>query len=143
MILFESPEKVYNLKPKRSYKSWLKEVAASEKFEIGELTYVFLSDEDLLEMNINYLDHYTYTDIITFDNSEEEDLIEGDIFISIDRVKENAEKFKVSFEQELRRVLAHGLLHLCGYKDKTDEESTKMRQMEDKALDLWENQSGK
>ncbi|MCL4162988.1 UNVERIFIED_CONTAM: hypothetical protein GTU68_054667 [Idotea baltica] len=96
-----------------------------------------MSDEGLHKINLEYLNHDTYTDIITFDNSEEEGIIESDIFISIDRVKENAESFKTTFDNELRRVLAHGVLHLCGYKDKSDEDAKLMREMEEASLVSW------
>jgi len=104
---------------------------------MGDLNYIFMSDEELLKINQQYLNHDTYTDIITFDNSEDEGCIHGDIFISIDRVTENAENFKTEFETELRRVLAHGLLHLCGYKDKSEKEAELMRGMEENALENW------
>lgn len=115
-------------------KPWLKSIAAKERFAIKELNYIFLSDEELLKINIDYLNHDTYTDIITFDNAGTKGQIEGDVFISLERVEENAEKFRVSFENELNRVLAHGLLHLCGYKDKKKEDAEMMRRKEEEAL---------
>ena len=116
-------------------KLWLKKIATKENKSIKDLNYIFCSDEYLLSINQQYLKHNTYTDIITFDNSnKEEENISGDIFISLERVKENAEKFNVSFEKELFRVLAHGLLHLIGYKDKTAKDSKIMRSKEDEAL---------
>jgi len=114
------------------WKKWLKNLAEEEGFQLIELDYIFCSDAYLLEINIQHLNHHTYTDIITFDLSDEaspED-IESEIYISLDRVAENAEKFRVPFETELARVLAHGLLHLCGYKDKTAQESAQMREKE-------------
>lgn len=139
MIYFTSELPTFKVKNVRKLKKWLSEVAQREHFSIDELTYIFLDDEALLEMNVSYLNHDTLTDIITFDNSEPETpYIEGDIFISIERVKENATLFNVPFEQELRRVLSHGLLHLCGYKDKTKEEEKLMRQKEEEALQLFE-----
>ncbi|UBM59702.1 rRNA maturation RNase YbeY [Marinilongibacter aquaticus] len=140
MILFESQLEGFELKEKRKAKEWLKEIAESEGYEMSELNYIFMSDENLLEINIEYLDHDTYTDIITFDNSDDEHKIEGDVFISVDRVKENAEKFEVIFEEELRRVMAHGLLHLCGYKDKSESESQLMREKENWALTLYKSE---
>jgi rRNA maturation RNase YbeY len=98
---------------------------------LGELSYIFLNDEGLHKINLEYLKHDTYTDIITFDNSEDEDVIEGDIFISVERIAENAKKFKVDFEIELTRVMAHGVLHLCGYLDKKPDDVKLMREMED------------
>jgi rRNA maturation RNase YbeY len=98
---------------------------------------VFCSDEYLYQINLEYLNHETYTDIITFDNSEKEFDLSGDIFISIDRVNENAKTHNQEIETELSRVLAHGLLHLMGYKDKTKEESTLMRQKEEESINLY------
>ena len=116
-------------------KSWLIQIASSENGSIEELTYYFTSDEKLLEINIEYLNHDTYTDIITFEYGSKESIV-GDIFISTDRVRENAGDFGCSFEQELNRVIAHGLLHLLGYGDKTEEEKSHMRSLEDSYLSL-------
>lgn len=118
-------------------KSWLKAIAAKEKFVIKDLNYVFLDDEGLLKINIEYLNHDTYTDIITFDNSEEKGKIESDIFISLERVEANTKKFNTTFENELHRVLAHGLLHLCGYKDKKKPDIEIMRMKEEQCLTLF------
>lgn len=137
MINFHSEKEGFKLKEILKKKRWLKELAQNEGFKILELTYIIMDDESLLKINIEYLQHDTYTDIITFDNSEKKGKIEGDIFISVDRVMENASKFKVDFETELRRVLAHGLLHLCGYKDKKDDEVKIMRAKEDFYLQNW------
>ncbi|MBK9329950.1 MAG: rRNA maturation RNase YbeY [Sphingobacteriales bacterium] len=120
-------------------KPWIKSIAAKERFVIKELNYIFLSDVELLKINMDYLNHDTYTDIITFDNSGVKGQIEGDVFISLERVEENAGKFRVSFENELNRVLAHGLLHLCGYKDKTKKDAILMRQKEEESLVLFHN----
>lgn len=116
-----------------SIKKWLREIAQEENFKIQDLSYVFCSDEYLLNINIQHLDHDTFTDIITFDLSSEPTLpiIEAEIYISIDRVKENASKFNQSFPSELSRVLSHGILHLCGYKDKSPVEQKIMREKED------------
>jgi len=119
-------------------KKWLINLAKSENFTILNLNYVFCSDEYLHKINVEYLDHDTLTDIITFDNSEEDQTIEGDIFISVERVQDNAEKYKVSEFNELNRVLAHGLLHLSGYKDKSDSDKKLMREKENFYLDLWQ-----
>jgi rRNA maturation RNase YbeY len=137
MINFYSEKDGFKVKEVLKKKKWLKKLAENEGFKISELSYIFMDDEALLRINIEYLQHDTYTDIITFDNSEKKGKIEGDIFISVDRVNENATKFKVDFETELRRVLAHGLLHLCGYKDKKKDEETLMRAKEDFYLNKW------
>ncbi|SNS42785.1 rRNA maturation RNase YbeY [Belliella buryatensis] len=138
-ISFFDEDANFNLNQKLKYKKWLKEIAQRETYKIGELNYIFCSDEYLYKINLEYLDHDTYTDIITFDNSEEEDKIEGDIFISIDRVKENATKENEGFDHELLRVLSHGLLHLMGYKDKTKKEAELMRRMENQSIQLFDN----
>jgi probable rRNA maturation factor len=127
--LFEEDIKI-KIKNKLAIKKWLKYTVENEKQTLEELNYIFCSDEYLLEMNVSYLNHDTLTDIITFDNSESEFTIVGDIFISVDRVKENAETFGVSFEDELHRVMVHGALHLLGYKDKKKDEKEKMRERE-------------
>ena len=117
MIAFLSEDITFELKEKLKHKAWLKDAAKAEGFRIGELNYIFCSDDYLLDINQKYLGHDTLTDIVTFDNSEDPKMIEGDIFISIDRVQENALKFDTA-ESELKRVMVHGLLHLAGYKDK-------------------------
>ena len=116
--------------------SWIQEIALSLNKEIADLNYIFCSDNYLLGINKQYLNHDYYTDIITFDNSEEEGTIEGDIFISIDRVMENAASLGISFEQEFCRVLAHGVLHLVGFNDKTDTEKKVMTEKEEACLSL-------
>lgn len=115
--------------------SWLSKVASREGFDLGEITLIFCSDTYLLEMNKNHLNHDYYTDIITFDYSEDTTL-SGDLFISIDRVKENATENGVMFHVELNRVVVHGTLHLMGYNDKSDDEQKQMTEMEDWALGL-------
>lgn len=117
-------------------KNWLKEVILTEGFELGDLNFIFCSDEVLLQMNQQYLNHDTFTDIITFDTSEEEGDLSGDIFISVDRVKENGEKFDTGFTDELHRVMAHGVLHLIGYGDKTPKQKKVMREKEAASLSL-------
>jgi rRNA maturation RNase YbeY len=136
-IYFFSEEINFELKEKLNRKRWLKNIATKAGFNIRELNYVFCSDEYLYQINLEYLNHETYTDIITFDNSEKEFDLSGDIFISIDRVNENAKTHNQEIETELSRVLAHGLLHLMGYKDKTKEESTLMRQKEEESINLY------
>lgn len=134
-ISFFEEDIQYNLKDKLKVKQWIKDTIAAEGFKLDELTYVFCSDEYLLQINQQYLDHDTYTDIITFDNSSEDKVITGDIFISIERIRENAAKFNQSVTDELHRVIIHGALHLLGYKDKTAADSKNMTQLEDKYLD--------
>lgn len=130
MITFSVEDIHFSLPEKNKHKAWLKNVAKNEGKMIGELNYIFCSDNYLLEINQEYLNHDTLTDIVTFDNSDSGKLIEGDIFISYDRVKENGEKLGTS-ETELHRVMVHGLLHLLGYKDKKKEEKALMREKED------------
>jgi len=130
MIQFCTEDITFSLKEKLKHKAWLNEVAKQEGKKILELTYVFCSDEYLLQINQEYLNHDTLTDIVTFDNSEDPKKIEGDIFISIERVRENGEKLGTS-ETELERVMVHGLLHLLGYKDKKKEDKALMTEKED------------
>lgn len=137
-INFFSEEIKFDLPQKLRRKAWLKKISQSEGFKIGELNYIFCSDEYLYQINVDYLNHHTYTDIITFDNSEEEKIIEGDIFISIDRVRENASKHQQDEASELSRVISHGLFHLMGYKDKSKDESETMRTQEGLAIKLYE-----
>lgn len=136
-IHFFSEEIPFELPEKLRRKRWLKQLASSRGFTIGELNYVFCSDDYLYQMNVDYLNHDTYTDIITFDNSEKTGELEGDIFISVDRVRENAKTLKVEEVTELSRVLAHGLLHLMGHKDKTKDEASLMREKEEEAIELY------
>jgi rRNA maturation RNase YbeY len=130
MIHFCTEDITFSLKEKLKHKAWLNEVAKQEAKKILELTYVFCSDEYLLQINQEYLNHDTLTDIVTFDNSEDPKKIEGDIFISIERVLENGNKLGTS-ETELERVMVHGLLHLLGYKDKKKEDKALMTEKED------------
>lgn len=113
---------------------WIKSISQSEGYKIGALNYIFCSDDYLLEINRQYLQHDYYTDIITFDNSEDEGILEGDIYVSVDRVKENAQNLGISFDLELRRVLIHGLLHLVGFEDSTEDLKVEMRAKEDACL---------
>jgi len=130
MIHFCTENITFSLKEKLKHKAWLNEVARQEGKRILELTYVFCSDDYLLQINQEYLNHDTLTDIVTFDNSEDPNKIEGDIFISIDRVKENGDALGTK-ETELGRVMVHGLLHLLGYKDKKKEDKVLMTEKED------------
>lgn len=117
-------------------KKWISEVVQHRQKRVGNISYLFCDDEYLLGVNQQYLNHDTYTDIITFDYVAA-DLISGDIMISVDRVGENAGKFGVPFEQELHRVIIHGVLHLLGQGDKSDSEAEEMRRQEEEALALW------
>lgn len=134
-IHFFSDNIPFVLPAKTEVRNWLSRIARKHKKTIGELTYVFVSDEHLLSMNQEFLQHDTYTDIITFDYSEWP-VVSGELYISIDRVRDNAKSFRVPVKDELHRVIAHGLLHLCGYKDKTKKDAIEMRKQEEKALAL-------
>lgn len=126
----------FELANEAQYEEWIAEVIESEDKTEGEINYIFCNDAYLLEKNIEFLDHDTLTDIISFDYTMG-NLISGDIFISIERVKENAVEYNVLFEEELRRVMAHGVLHYCGYKDKTDEDGQLMRVKEEEKMKLF------
>ena len=115
---------------------WIANVILSENKKEGEINYIFCDDEYLLQINQEHLNHDYYTDIISFDYTVGNE-INGDMFISVDRVKENAADFNVSFEEELKRVIVHGVLHYCGYKDKTEPDELLMRQKEDEKLALF------
>ncbi len=130
----------FELENEEKITEWLVKTIEQEDKSLRLLNFIFCSDHYLLDINQQYLQHDTLTDIITFPYAEPP-LVEGDIFISIERVKENAKKFDVSFEQELRRVMAHGVLHLCGYLDKKPKEQALMRSKEDEALALYESLS--
>lgn len=135
MISFHNQTIDFKLKEKTKLKQWIKLITEKEKHTLGNIAYVFCSDDELLEINIKHLNHNTLTDIITFDYTEN-NKINSDIFISIDRVLENAKKFNTAFENELHRVMIHGILHLCGYKDKTKSDADLMRKKENWALKL-------
>lgn len=122
---------------KSKYSAWLNKIANRYNYCIVSLNYTFCTDDELLNINMEHLNHDYYTDIITFDLSEQKKNIEGDIYISIDRVRENARLNKVEYYTELKRVIAHGLLHLLGFKDKQINEVKKMRQAEDNALSIF------
>ncbi len=135
-IHFSIEKEDFKLKDKMKIKAWITSVVKQEGKRIGDIAYMFCDDEQVLEANISYLEHDTYTDIITFDYVEG-DVVSGDILISVDRVKENANLFQCPFEQELHRVIIHGILHLLGVGDKTEEEAAVMRKREEMALALW------
>lgn len=121
---------------KRAISAWIKKVAKIYSREIGDISYIFCSDAKILDVNKQYLNHDYYTDVITFDYSEN-NTISGDIFISLDTVKTNAEKFATDPDEELKRVIIHGVLHLCGLKDKSEEDSKNMTQSENQALEIY------
>lgn len=134
-ISFFSEDIDFTLKQKAKVRSWIGDTIKAEGFSrIGELSFVFCSDDYLLEINKQYLNHDTYTDIVTFDSSESEEVIAGDIFISVERTRENAEKFGVSETDELHRVIIHGVLHLCGYYDKEKADKELMTAKENEYL---------
>lgn len=126
----------FELDSESYYKIWIESIIASEDKYQGEINFIFCDDEYLLDINLRYLDHDTYTDIISFDNSLGNTL-HGDIYISIERVRENAATFEVEFDEELRRVMSHGILHFCGYKDKTEREQDTMRRKEEEKIRLF------
>lgn len=134
-IHFYSQHPSFLIKNKNALKKWVKDTIISENKTPGQISIIFCSDDDLLDLNKQYLNHDTLTDIITFDYSEK-DILNGDVFISIDRVNENAISFDVKFQNELNRVIIHGVLHLCGYKDKTKSDKLNMRSKEDFYLEL-------
>lgn len=134
MIVFNY-ETPFDLPNEIQTQEWIQKVVADNGFEIGEINYFFCDDNYLHKLNVEFLNHDTLTDIISFDNTLGK-LISGDIFISIERVEENAKDFKVSFENELHRVMIHGVLHYMGFKDKSDDDKIKMRNAENAALSL-------
>lgn len=138
-IHFFNEDIVFQIERPNEINEWLANISVSFQKDLNTLNYIFCSDDYLLSINKEYLDHDFYTDIITFDNSDEEDEIIGDIFISVERVKENAQELEQPFETELYRVMAHGLLHLIGYKDGTSDEKLLMRQKENSCLSLLNN----
>ena len=129
-------ETEFELTNEEQISDWLNKVIISENKKEGDINYIFCDDEYLVEINQQYLDHDTLTDIISFDYSVGNEL-HGDIFISVERVRENAEEFNVSFVEELQRVLVHGVLHYCGYKDKSEVDELIMRNKEDEKIKLF------
>ncbi|WP_341834055.1 rRNA maturation RNase YbeY [Chitinophaga pollutisoli] len=136
-INFIAHEVKIRLKERTKLKAFLKDLFKREDRRLKGLHYVFCSDEYLLKINQEFLQHDTYTDIVTFELSENPDITEGEIYISIDRVLENAREFGVTEEYELHRVIFHGALHLCGYRDKSKQEEILMREKEDENLRLY------
>jgi rRNA maturation RNase YbeY len=129
-------ENDFELNNEEQFSNWISSVIVSEDKKEGEINYIFCDDEYLLGLNEQYLNHDTLTDIISFDYSVGKEL-HGDIFISTERVLENAAEFKVTFEEELKRVMVHGVLHYCGYKDKSDEDEKLMRSKEDEKIKMF------
>lgn len=135
MILYRGIDIALPVFDQEKISGWIQQTIRNEKLKAGQVFFLFTSDEHLLEMNRIFLNHDYYTDILTFDISEEKDIISGELYISVDRVKENAETLNVGFEKELFRVMVHGILHLCGYGDTTPDEATMMRKQETYYLD--------
>lgn len=138
-LTFHSADIPIPIKERARTKNWLQNLAKNHGYSVAELRYIFSSDDFLLEINRSSLGHDYYTDIITFDlreNAKSKKIV-GEIYISVDRVRENASGFGVSFSAEMRRVLAHGILHLVGFKDKSPEQEAEMRRQEDKALNTF------
>jgi probable rRNA maturation factor len=131
------PHKNIQLSSRNGLKQFIASIFKMERKQLGNLTYIFCSDEYLLQMNRDHLNHDYYTDIITFDLSDGNGLIQGEIYISTDRVRDNASQLSTSINNELHRVIFHGVLHLCGYKDKTKADAILMRSKEDQYLNLY------
>lgn len=134
-INYFSEDIEFEVQQQEKLSEWIAKAIVAEKNGVGDINFIFTSDAYLLKMNKEYLQHNYYTDVITFDYTEEK--ISGDIFISIHRLQDNANEYKVSFEDELRRVMIHGVLHLIGYNDATAQEKQAMRQKEDNYLLHW------
>lgn len=142
MIKFINHDRKFTVKGKTGLKASLLKLFKREKKKAGVIQYIFCSDEYLLQINKQFLQHDYFTDIITFDLSSGE-MVDAEIYISIDRVKENAKSFSVSYSQEIKRVIIHGALHLCGYRDKTKGEITLMREKESEYLRIFEKANPK
>ncbi|MHC5201091.1 rRNA maturation RNase YbeY [Myroides sp. LJL119] len=126
----------FQLIDENKFTKWIANIISSEGFKVGNINYIFCKDDYLHRINVQYLDHDTLTDIISFDYTEG-NIISGDIFLSVERVAENAKEFEVEFEKELLRVMAHGILHYCGYGDKSAEEELIMRRKEEEKMELF------
>ena len=135
-VHFHREDTDFQLPGEQNTTDWILTIAESEGYSVESLNFIFCSDEYLHQVNVAYLDHDTFTDIITFDQSDGDHLLEGDIFISIERVAENAKQLNVALDEELHRVIIHGVLHLMGYNDKSDEEKDRMRKKEEACLSL-------
>ena len=136
-VYFHEKAPSFHIKDKKKLKQWIKESVVGEHFVVGDINFVFETDENVYQANVKYLNHDWYTDVISFDYKEGK-IINGDILISVDRVEDNAAKYGVSKEREIQRVMIHGVLHLCGYDDDTEKERDKMRKLEDLYLRLME-----
>ena len=136
-IQFLGKSRFINGIQRKSIRQMLESIAENHGYIIQNICYIFMSDEELLEINQSHLQHYDYTDIITFDLSDTEASIDGEIYISVDRIQENAKKFNCSNEDELIRVISHGVLHLMGYKDKSEIDSQKIRDAENKSIKIY------
>ena len=138
MVRYYNDSTTYRLREKRKVAAWLKMVAEQEGYTLGDVTYIFCSSEVHRKMNIDYIGHDYFTDIITFDYSElEEGVVSGDIFIDVETVADNARIYGVTARQEMLRVVVHGVLHLCGQKDKEPEDEKEMHHKEDKYLAMY------
>lgn len=137
MILFHVKSNDFKVEKKALTKQWLMKVAEGEGRKIGQIDIIFCSDEELLELNRKHLKHDYYTDIITFDYSDRQDIISGDLYISTDRTSDNARKYGIPKENEIKRVMVHGILHLAGYNDHTDIEIALIREKEELYLSLF------
>ena len=126
----------FELENEAQYEDWISRIIESEGFDEGEINYIFCDDDYLHKINVEYLDHDTLTDIISFDYTVG-NVLQGDIFVSVERVKDNANDFNVSFEEELKRVLSHGVLHYCGYKDKSPKDEALMRFKEEEKMQMF------
>lgn len=136
-IFFRSADRTLKFPGKKELALWIPNIFTEEGKSLTSLTYVFCSDEYLLKINRDFLQHDFYTDIVTFELSESKDFIEGEIYVSLDRVIDNAQTLGVALKDEILRVIFHGVLHLCGYRDKKDAEIKKMRQKEDHYISLY------
>jgi rRNA maturation RNase YbeY len=132
-VFYETVDVPFPKFKRRETKKWISLTIEKYHKRMGSITYIFCSDEEILRINKQYLNHDYYTDIITFDYTENE-IVSGDLFISSDTVRTNSEKFQTDYNEELHRVMVHGILHLCGFNDKTPEDERLMRKMEDEAL---------
>jgi rRNA maturation RNase YbeY len=126
----------FKLDNESQYEDWISRIIESEGFDEGEINYIFCDDEYLHKINVEYLNHDTLTDIISFDYSLG-NVLQGDIFVSVERVRDNANDFNVSFDDELKRVLSHGVLHYCGYKDKSPKDEALMRSKEEEKMQMF------
>lgn len=136
-IQFLGKSKFISGKQRKAIRQMIETIANNHGYIIQNICYIFMSDDELLQINQEHLQHDNYTDIITFDLSDTEACIDGEIYISVDRIEDNSIKFNCSKEDELIRVLSHGVLHLMGYKDKTENDSKKMRDAENKSIDIY------